>query len=1004
MSAGFSLFGRGNAKTQEQLEAELREKNIEKPYEPAKESMLQRFTTEDVNRSGNKVVTFGNFSLISDNLGRVWLIDRQSKAAIRVFKGYRNAECAFLTESIFVILAPHRNILEIWSLFGNRLAAFNVAKNSKLIVDQVNVIYQNDKLLNRIYLFSLADDENGGILFELEVKLNELLNLLCSNNESKFRQLKKDCKTLASENKLDRILTRLQNMENLTLEQGKILSEIVLNSYKRPTEDLVKFLKNLSKVESFGDESSFSEEINLTKNFLNVLKINKAERKRLQKRRQKINNSSVKFTEKSSADCSFAQFLKNDPNDIVLAKFLFEGLSSAEWKFLKNYHTFDRFFSFLNLPEVNFLEICDKMQPSSATANAREDDQTSEVSRNLQSQTSFVSYEIFDDYFDKLLELTNLSNVVFILELLLSQVDEDEIDSKSEKYRIALQRAEEASQLSKLPNIGTISLKFLMENSFDEIISKWIAINCKTQIFCDANFESESKEEDEVSVPTSVLPNSFQVNNVSKLVSLISYELAINFTQNLEIKYLELALQVIKNPNLIKILHQNSFSQSNQKSQTSSSFLINFQTIEILELIWRNVLSARLMELLNMVERTGHRPPVKKVAKIIGLETLEDVLKFLKISREVLSILLDGQRAGLVSTETSGPTKIEPAICTSPCWNFLEDMDGNLQRTTSLLSILAESHQKFISKNQKPTINSDLVKIWRSIVNSLDLIIELDIKLRVRHEKNIITMRPVKDLGHGKFRVTTGKTSSMTLTSISPDTDRIVVGGATTNHQSNYQLPNSLYLLENFSENLDLEMIFKREAFINHVLSYILTSVDDLPSGITAEYDEDHKSRKFNIYIESINLLINDWQLSESKFRLFQDLSLKLVVRGYDTISLGILNMLDTLAEENINENFTNNDFYSKLLELIAGRILAWQFTRANPSNSALVYSKLSQEHIDFIENCPAQENRPILLSSVNILNYVGERFMERQEFCDILISIVQMIYDENMDPLVVGE
>ena len=265
-------------------------------------------------------------------------------------------------------------------------------------------------------------------------------------------------------------------------------------------------------------------------------------------------------------------------------------------------------------------------------------------------------------------------------------------------------------------------------------------------------------------------------------------------------------------------------------------------------------------------------------------------------------------------------------------------------------------------------------------------------------------MRPVKDLGHGKFRVTTGKTSSMTLTSISPDTDRIVVGGATTNHQSNYQLPNSLYLLENFSENLDLEMIFKREAFINHVLSYILTSVDDLPSGITAEYDEDHKSRKFNIYIESINLLINDWQLSESKFRLFQDLSLKLVVRGYDTISLGILNMLDTLAEENINENFANNDFYSKLLELIAGRILAWQFTRANPSDSALVYSKLSQEHIDFIENCPAQENRPILLSSVNILNYVGERFMERQEFCDILISIVQMIYDENMDPLVVGE
>merc|ERR1712060_69625 len=99
------------------------------------------------------------------------------------------------------------------------MGAFNVAQNSKLIVDQVNIPCQNDKLVNRVYLFSLTD----GNLFELEVKLQDLLNLLCSNQESKFRQLKKDCKTLSSENRLNQILTRIDDMENISLEQGKIL-------------------------------------------------------------------------------------------------------------------------------------------------------------------------------------------------------------------------------------------------------------------------------------------------------------------------------------------------------------------------------------------------------------------------------------------------------------------------------------------------------------------------------------------------------------------------------------------------------------------------------------------------------------------------------------------------------------------------------------------------------------------------------------------------------------
>lgn len=62
-----------------------------------------------------------------------------------MFKGYRDAECGWINihgeieekerEVPFLIIhAPRRNILEVWlPQQGPRVAAFNVAKNSKLV-------------------------------------------------------------------------------------------------------------------------------------------------------------------------------------------------------------------------------------------------------------------------------------------------------------------------------------------------------------------------------------------------------------------------------------------------------------------------------------------------------------------------------------------------------------------------------------------------------------------------------------------------------------------------------------------------------------------------------------------------------------------------------------------------------------------------------------------------------------------------------------------------------
>ena len=102
---------------------------IEQPEAPSQESTQDRQVIYDLKRSGAKIVTRNNFSVVSDNLGRVWLLDNREKCITRVWKGYRNAQVEFLSDSIITILAPLRNIIEVWPLYGPRISAFNVASN-----------------------------------------------------------------------------------------------------------------------------------------------------------------------------------------------------------------------------------------------------------------------------------------------------------------------------------------------------------------------------------------------------------------------------------------------------------------------------------------------------------------------------------------------------------------------------------------------------------------------------------------------------------------------------------------------------------------------------------------------------------------------------------------------------------------------------------------------------------------------------------------------------------
>lgn len=83
---------------------------------------------------------------ITDDFGRVMMVDSTNWIVIRMWKGYRSAQCGWIqvkqnpekrespTATFLVIHAPKRDLVEIWSAQkGPRVAGFNVGKGCRLL-------------------------------------------------------------------------------------------------------------------------------------------------------------------------------------------------------------------------------------------------------------------------------------------------------------------------------------------------------------------------------------------------------------------------------------------------------------------------------------------------------------------------------------------------------------------------------------------------------------------------------------------------------------------------------------------------------------------------------------------------------------------------------------------------------------------------------------------------------------------------------------------------------
>ncbi|CAO1412358.1 unnamed protein product [Diamesa serratosioi] len=153
-------------------------------------------------------------AVVADFLGRVILIDIIKGITIRMWKGYRDAQCGFIqvleeksrkelkTESrrvglFLVIFAPKKSVLEIWCLErGPKIATFSASSTGFLFYNLIH--HSNDfpssnktSKISKISCSCLFFDTNDNLLKNFEIPFHCILPEASSKNAQDFQILKR---------------------------------------------------------------------------------------------------------------------------------------------------------------------------------------------------------------------------------------------------------------------------------------------------------------------------------------------------------------------------------------------------------------------------------------------------------------------------------------------------------------------------------------------------------------------------------------------------------------------------------------------------------------------------------------------------------------------------------------------------------------------------------------------------------------------------------------------
>lgn len=246
------------------------------------ETLYPRHELIDYQRMGcNIYVAPSNYQLaaITDSLNRITLVDTVTGVTIRMWKGYREAQCGFMeiTEArsrkeqssdsrrsglFLIIYAPRKAILEIWCLQkGPKVATFQASKHGFLIYNSHDSSHHKSKNGKASCLFFDAGDNS---LKSFTIPFHCILSETNSKSAEDFHHLKRLKMTLKTIDLKDPsgFSSVVELCEKFRTPEIKLKCLELLTTYRKTEPNIIKaviaiFLK---KPEDAEDDVEHQEE------------------------------------------------------------------------------------------------------------------------------------------------------------------------------------------------------------------------------------------------------------------------------------------------------------------------------------------------------------------------------------------------------------------------------------------------------------------------------------------------------------------------------------------------------------------------------------------------------------------------------------------------------------------------------------------------------------------------------------------------------------------------
>ncbi|XP_055995292.1 rab3 GTPase-activating protein non-catalytic subunit-like isoform X2 [Ostrea edulis] len=189
-----------------------KEEEKQKPKIETATPLPLRFGLPDKRRQGDSIYLSPNNSYVAttDSFGRVILVDVERGTAVRMWKGYRDAQLGWVQvkedthhgnrddkeriAQFLIIYAPRRGILEVWTAAsGPRVAAFNVPKHCRLISPGHGMMGLNNVTCKGVKckMFQCAVIEPSGVVKSLDIPFHLALSDKNSKRARDLHLLKK---------------------------------------------------------------------------------------------------------------------------------------------------------------------------------------------------------------------------------------------------------------------------------------------------------------------------------------------------------------------------------------------------------------------------------------------------------------------------------------------------------------------------------------------------------------------------------------------------------------------------------------------------------------------------------------------------------------------------------------------------------------------------------------------------------------------------------------------